>query len=282
MIQTITSVLRECERQVSELGFVRKKDKFYRFVGDVYQTFTLEKIWGGREWRILFGVYPLCMKLTHVPSGYYYSTDFSTEEYQPGLFFEESENSYRKLIDFIKGNMIPFFKNAVSSDSLLKHLPALENVLRNVYRARGAVIEDREIGGIPCHLVENQRILYYLLLKFHQYDTARLFIDNFIEHYEKLILDDDRRLKAELASEDSSPKRELSFPYNLIDRNVRKKLKKKSIQTFKSRLKAFFEELEYFRTAAEMADSGNYSYFEEQLRENEENTARLLGIKTKL
>ena len=176
--------IQRCEPELAKFHFKRKRTTFIRVVNDVMQNVVLEKLHGGREYRVLFSVIPLCLpiKKTYIINGAYAHELRRFEIVRGTMAFDcwecdpKSNECIQACIEsitqFIRVHLLPFFECANCCRTALPQLIHLErrfNENRKV-SLQLAGIQDAARTTDGVNLLDS--VKYYMALKNGDYDFA--------------------------------------------------------------------------------------------------------------
>lgn len=170
----------ECRKRYLPLGFRRKKNGYWRIVGDILQTFSLQFSRDGRNGRICFGVYPLCMSPKFVVDvGLYVLGQFDAKTIHWSFdktLYSNSEECLKATFSMIDVNLIPFFEKAIDCQSAFAESIRLDFLFDSIRKQHL-----NEIGGVDRAEPIETRSYYdgskfYMALKLHDYEWAQKHI----------------------------------------------------------------------------------------------------------
>ena len=174
-----------CKEEFGPMGFIRKGNFFTRVVnGDVIQSFCLQKWGSGNKCEIQFGISPLCRgERPGTPAETYKLSRFAGED-----FFlldckgndEEISKSVEIVIANIKKYIIPSFEKAEDSFSALDETVYLDKLEYGAVSKRsGKEAHQKEFEEKAVNLADNAK--YFFALKTENYQYAKLFLEAFFE-----------------------------------------------------------------------------------------------------
>ena len=170
----------ECRARDKSIGFARKRSGYWRIKNDLLQTFTLQFSRDGREGRVSFGVYPLCMNITEPDDhGLYYLHEFSLEcRIRHKWSFDKTEcNTVSECLlpvfQMIDSDLMPFFETAIDCSSAFAETLRIEYVFesnRKEYLRLGNIVDMADPFEVRI-LWDPAR--FYMALRLHNYEWAR-------------------------------------------------------------------------------------------------------------
>lgn len=184
-----------CKVRYTKLGFTRQKNGYWRVVNDVLQTFSLQFSRDGRNGRICFGIYPLCMDIKYVVNvGEYYVGQFDqnlTDWSFDKMLCSSAEECLATTFFLIDSYLIPFFRKAVDCQSAFVEMVDLDFRFDSFRKKRL-----KQMGDVDeAEPIEIRTLLdsskFYMSLKTRNYDWAQkhiaLIIQSKKESYERAL-----------------------------------------------------------------------------------------------
>ena len=176
---------KKCRAEISQYGFIQKKNVFARIVNDVFQSFHIEKIvrsFNLRECRIGFAVLPLCQKLdaNWVLSGVdkYYLREFEVTHWTEGddwkykIDSDEISSCIDEILVYISRYLIPFFERSDTCKTALPEIVKLEKLFNDNRKEslRQSGKKDMADPYAEINLIDS--VKYYMALKNGDLDFA--------------------------------------------------------------------------------------------------------------
>ena len=244
-----------CEEEFSAYGFKRNGVVFIRVVNDVVQYWTIEKICAGRECRVSFAVYPICMPLDDKYDFVFGFESFELRRFEASLLpflndpldgwdidpksNESMDACVSDIVRYIKEYLIPFFDRTNNCGAIAQsYIDLVELFKKNRLKALAAIgIADGKADlAMPLNFdpILLMRTTYYAALKSGDYSLA---------------------LKC------------------------RKEIEREKVEACERR--GFMKQhdidaLAKFREEMAHLEAGDYDYFDKIIAENEESTGKLL------
>lgn len=245
---------RVCTQKYQPLGFSRSKSTFIRISGDVLQAFTLKCSRDVPSCSVEFGIFPLCLpQPILLDAGGYMLDEFIVEvhENNSGWTFDSCSdesmlNCIESISEAIDLHLLPFFEICSDCKSALPELVKLEELFDFNRQKKLYLSGDFDVA-IPWQersLFDSRK--YYIALKAHNLSYAQRYLNHQINFF-----------KNRLKSFDNP-----DFPRQP---DVVK-------QRFGAKLALYSEHLEWL-------DSGNFSYFDDLLKSNENEMLKYLAKK---
>ena len=175
--------IQRCEPELAEFHFKRKRTTFVRVVNDVMQNFVLEKLHGGRAYRVLFAVIPLCLPIekTYISGGVYSYALRRFEIVRGTMAFDRWECNPKSneciqaciesIMQFIRVHLMPFFECANCCRTALPELINLErrfNENRKASLQLAGIRDAAKTDGVNLF----DPVKYYMALKNGDYNFA--------------------------------------------------------------------------------------------------------------
>ena len=176
---------KKCRVEVSQYGFIQKKNVFARIVNDVFQSFHIEKIARGtnqRECRVGFSVLPLCQKLDAkwALSGVdkYYLRKFEVIDWTEGDGWQYKIDSDKisscidDILVYINKHLIPFFERSDTCKAALPEIIKLEKLFNENRKEslRQCGMSDEACPNAELNLIDS--VKYYMALKNGDFNFA--------------------------------------------------------------------------------------------------------------
>lgn len=243
-----------CTQKYQPLGFSRSKSTFVRKSGDVLQAFTLKCSRGVSTCSVEFGIFPLCLpQPIFLDAGGYALDEFIVElhnESSGWIFDSSSDESMMNCIESISEAidlyLQPFFETCSDCKSALPELVKLEELF-DLNRQKKLHLRGDFDSAVPWQersLFDSRK--YYMALKARNLSYAQQYLNHQVNFY-----------KTRLKSFDK--------PNSPSQPDVVR-------QRFLAKLASCSEHLEWL-------DSGDFSYFDNLLKSNENQTLKYLADK---
>lgn len=243
-----------CTQKYQSLGFSKNKSTFVRISGDVLQAFTLKFSRYVPTCSVEFGIFPLCLpQPVFLFAGGYELDEFIVEPHEKSFGWSFDSNSDESVMNCVESiseaidlYLLPFFVTCSDCKSALPELVKLEELFELNRQKRLHLI-----GGIDSAVPWQERSLfdyrkYYMALKAHNLTYAQQYLNHQVNFH-----------KATLKSFDK--------PDSPRQPDVVR-------QRFLAKLALYSEHLERL-------DSGDFSYFDNLLKSNENQMLKYLADK---
>ena len=177
---------RVCTEKYKTLGFVTDKSFkltrntpcFARIVGDVVQSFTLKPLSGGRECTVTFGIDPLCMEVPYYLGGIYELNQFFVET-SPWPYDPKSDSSksscIASLTEAIDTHLLTLFDACMNCQSAFVELQKTEERFDKIRQKwlESMHLQDCSKPWWERALFDNRK--YYMALKIQDWDYAHRY-----------------------------------------------------------------------------------------------------------
>lgn len=243
-----------CTQKYQSLGFSRSKSTFARMSGDVLQAFTLKYSRSVPICSLDFGVFPLCLpQPIFWDAGGYELDKFIIELHEKSSGWTFDAGSDQSMIDCIDAiseaidmHLLPLFEKCSDCKSALPELIKLEELFdRNRQKTlylRGD--SDRAVPWQERSLFDSRK--YFMALKSHNVSYAKQYLQHQVDFCETTL-------------------KEFDKPNSTRQPDVVR-------QRFLAKLSSYSEHLERL-------DSGDFSYFDDMLKSNENQMLKYLADK---
>lgn len=243
-----------CTQKYQVLSFSRSKSTFARISEDVVQAFALKYSRSVPTCSVEFGIFPLCLpQPIFLDAGGYALDEFIIEQCEDssGWTFdscsdESMKNCIESLSNAIDLYLLPFFETCSDCQSALPGLIKLEELFDRNRQKRLQLRGDSDLA-VPWQersLFDSRK--YYMALKSRNLSYAYQYINHQVNFY---------KTRLEAFDNPDSPRQ----PDIVRER-------------FLTKLATYSEQLEWL-------DSGDFSYFDDLLKSNENQTLKYLADK---
>ena len=205
MSTIVSSFFNKIKENYSAMRFKRYRQSCYRVVNDVIQSISAQTIMSGKGFRVEFGIYPLCGRISSPFITSYNLEDFdpipfscSDNEYvelslrlkqkneyryiQGWIFDNHSDDSIDMLLSrvftFVEHIIIPYFEKGVDSKTGLSETLRLETVLYQVNKRK---YDLQKTWPENVELIKTNSFLYALREMAIKCKVYELAIDSFLE-----------------------------------------------------------------------------------------------------
>jgi len=243
-----------CTKKYQSLGFSRSRSTFARISGDVLQAFTLKCAQSVPTCSVDFGIFPLCLpQPVFLDAGGYELDEFIVElhEGSSGWTFDANSdesmmNCIESISQTIDSYLLPIFETCSDCKSALPELIKLEELFdRN--RQKTLYLRGDSDSAVPWKersLFDSRK--YFMALKMHNLSYAQQYLNHQLDFYKN-------RLNS---LDNSNSPRQPDI--------VREKILAK--------LALYSKQLEWL-------DSGDFGYFDDLLKSNEDQMHKFLATK---
>ena len=192
MDNIVKKYLEICNSEFSQYGFKQHKRAFVRVVNDVVQIFAIEKSRFYKEYKVVFAIIPLCLRIEkHYVKGSVYSKSLRRLEYAEwalkGDCWKYDPKSNRSIDECVESiitqvtkHLIPLFKRADSCKTAYNELCEVDKIVFGSIKPDGS---DSKYFKDGVFLLDN--VKYYIALKNGNYDIALDYLRAFEQQNEK-------------------------------------------------------------------------------------------------
>ncbi len=243
-----------CTQKYQSLGFSRTKSIFARTSGDVLQAFSLKRSQYAPTCSVEFGIFPLCLpQPIFLDAGGYELDKFIVELHakSSGWTFDSSSdesmmNCIESISEAIDLYLLPFFESCSDCKSALPELVKLEELFE-INRQKALHLIDEVDSAVPWQersLFDYRK--YYMALKARNLSYAQQYLNHQVNFYTTTLKSFDK-------------------PNSVRQPDVVRR--------------RFLAKLAFYSEHLERLNSGDFSYFDDLLKSNENQMLKYLADK---
>lgn len=182
----------ECQKRFIDLGLIRTGQTFARVVGDVFQTFTVQKIGKNRIKNVRFAIVPLCANIISADHEMYYIDHFDTNLKLGWELDADSEEQQMQSLMYLLEILEKIVINAFREGTDCKKALSVLNTIDDLFVQKS--FESLKNHGIECSACqpEKSNLLryarkekYYMALKIGDYDFAEKYLNQALDSLEE-------------------------------------------------------------------------------------------------